>query len=172
MPQLVHGCSDAPPSPPADGVGAPRRSEPPADRSDNKILLRVVQTLIGWEWPMRLMNPLLRDFNPFLPEFRADPYPSYRRLQAKHRVYFNRLLAGTCLLPRHDDIVAVLADPRFSVDRPSADIFKRLNPFRGLSPEFVAAINTALLMLDPPAHTRLRRLVNKAFTPRVVEGLR
>jgi cytochrome P450 len=47
-----------------------------------------------------------------------------------------------------------------------------LQPFQGLSPEFTGAIHSTLLMLDPPAHTRLRRLVNKAFTPRVVEGLR
>ena len=172
MSELVQEPSDRPSM--IDGDQLPARHRPRAvqERSDNRILLRVIQTLIGWEWPMRLLNPLLRDYNPFLPEFRADPYPSYRRLQAKHRVYTNRLLAGTCLLPRYDDIVAVLGDARFSVDRPSADIFQRLNPFRGLSPQFVDAINSALLMLDPPAHTRLRRLVNKAFTPRVVEALR
>ena len=134
-------------------------------------LLRVFQTLIRWEWPLRLASPLLGDFNPFLPEFRIDPYPTYRRLQAKHRVYANRLL-GSYVLPHYDDIVAVLADSRFSVDRPQADIFQRLQPFRGLSPAFVDAIQSALLMTDPPRHTRLRRLVNKAFTPRVVEGLR
>ena len=96
-------------------------------------LLRVFQTLIRWEWPFRLASPLLGDFNPFLPEFRIDPYPIYRALQAKHRVYANRLLASY-FLPRYDDIVAVLADPRFSVDRPQADIFQRLQPFRGLEP--------------------------------------
>jgi cytochrome P450 len=132
-----------------------------------------LQTLIRWEWPLRVLNPWLGDFNPFLREFRADPYPFYRSLQAKHRVYVSRLLGpSTCVLPRYDDIVTVLGDARFSVDRPQADVFKRLQPFRGLSPEFTGAIQSALLMIDPPAHTRLRRMVNKAFTPRVVEGLR
>jgi pimeloyl-[acyl-carrier protein] synthase len=135
-------------------------------------VLRVFQTLVRWEWPLRLLNPLLGDFNPFLPEFRIDPYPFYRTLQAKHRVYVSRLLGSTCLLSRYDDTVAVLGDARFSVDRPQAEAFQRLQPFRGLSPEFTQAIHSALLMIDPPAHTRLRRLVNKAFTPRVVEGLR
>jgi cytochrome P450 len=135
-------------------------------------VLRVFQTLVRWGWPMRLLNPVLGDFNPFLPEFRADPYPFYRRLQAKHRVFRGRLLGGTCFLPRYDDVVAVLGDARFSVDRPQADVFRRLQPFRGLSPEFTQAIMNTLLMTDPPAHTRMRRLVNKAFTPRVVEGLR
>jgi len=178
MPQLAEGSSNPSASNPSSSVidvrnpAAARRPRATRARSENRILLRVLQTLIGWEWPMRLINPLLRDFNPFLPEYRIDPYPSYRRLQAKHRVYTNRLLAGTYLLPHYDDVVAVLGDTRFTVDRASADVFQRLNPFQGLSPEFVEAINSALLMLDPPAHTRLRRLVNKAFTPRVVEGLR
>ena len=134
--------------------------------------LRIFQTLIRWEWPIRLLNPLLGDFNPFLPAFRLDPYPAYRTLQAKHRVYVSRLLGSTCLLPHYDDIVAVLGDARFSVDRERADVFQRLQPFRDLSPGFTQAIQSALLMTDPPAHTRLRRLVNKAFTPRVVDGLR
>jgi cytochrome P450 len=145
-----------------DSLGGPPRFSP----------LRVFQTMIRWEWPIRLLNPLLGDFNPFLPEFRVDPYPVYRALQAKHRVYTSRVLGGACLLPRYDDIVAVLSDGRFSVDRPQAKVFQRLQPFRGLSPEFTQAIQSALLMTDPPAHTRLRRLVNKAFTPRVVDGLR
>lgn len=135
-------------------------------------MLRLMQTLIGWEWPMRLLSPVIGEFNPFLPEFRRDPYASYRRIQSRHRVYTNRLFRGTCVLSRYDDVVAVLGDARFTVDRPNADLFKRLDPFRGLSPEFIAGINSALLMVDPPVHTRLRRLVNKAFTPRVVESLR
>jgi pimeloyl-[acyl-carrier protein] synthase len=135
-------------------------------------VLRLFQTLIRWEWPIRLLNPLFGDFNPFLPEFRADPYPFYRKLQSKHRVFTGRVLGSTYLLPRYDDVVAVLGDARFSVDRQQADIFKRLQPFQGLSPAFTQAIHSTLLMLDPPAHTRLRRMVNKAFTPRVVEGLR
>ena len=133
--------------------------------------LRVFQTLIRWEWPLRLLNPLLGDFNPFLPEYRVDPYPFYRVLQAKHRVFVGRLL-GTHVLSHYDDIVAVLGDARFSVNRQEADIVRRLQPFRGLSPEFTGAIERTLLMTDPPDHTRLRRLVNKAFTPRVVEALR
>lgn len=135
--------------------------------------LSVFQTMVRWEWPMRLLNPLLGDFNPFLPEYRVDPYPVYRKLQAKHRAYpTTKLLSGTLLLLHYDDMVAVLNDPRFSVDRREAEVFKRLQPLRGLSPRFIEAIQSALLMTDPPAHTRLRRLVNKAFTPRVVEGLR
>jgi cytochrome P450 len=135
-------------------------------------MLRLLQLLIRWEWPMRLLSPLLGDFNPFLRSYRIDPYPAYRKLQARHRVYVDRLLGGNCVVSRYDDVVAVLGDVRFSVDRQQAQVFQRLQPFQGLSAEFTGAIQNALLMIDPPAHTRLRRMVNKAFTPRVVEALR
>jgi cytochrome P450 len=132
----------------------------------------LIETLVRWEWPMRALAPLIGAFNPFHPAYRADPYAAYRRLQSSHPVYRSRLLRGGCVLSRYDDIVAVLGDSRFSVDRSKATLFKRLDPFRGLSGDFVEAIQATLLMQDPPAHTRLRRLVNKAFTPRVVESLR
>jgi cytochrome P450 len=135
-------------------------------------VLRVYQTLIRWEWPLHVLNPLLGPFNPFVKEYRVDPYPTYRRLQASHPVFFSRMLGGGCVLSRYADVAAVIGDARFSVDRPRAAGFQRLNPFKGLSPPFVEMITGNLLMVDPPRHTRLRRLVNKAFTPRVIEGLR
>jgi cytochrome P450 len=75
-------------------------------------------------------------------------------------------------LSRYSDIVEILQDSRFSVDRRQSNLFQRLQPFAPLRPDFTEAITRSLLMLDPPDHTRLRRLVNKAFTPRVVENLR
>ncbi|MGH7790177.1 MAG: cytochrome P450 [Candidatus Binatia bacterium] len=135
-------------------------------------MLRLLQMLIGWGWPMRVLNPFIGPFNPFLPAYRRDPYPFYRRLQRDHPIHFGRVLAGGCVVSRHQDVAAVLGDARFTVDRQQADVFKRLQPFQGLSPGFTRAITRNLLMLDAPDHTRLRRLVNKAFTPRVVEGLR
>jgi len=86
-------------------------------------------------------------------------------------VYFSPLLRGW-ILTRYSDIAAVLQDARFSVDRQQSKLFQRLGPLRGLQPDFALAITRNLLMLDPPDHTRLRRLVNKAFTPRRVEALR
>src|SRR6185295_5535972 len=65
-----------------------------------------------------------------------------------------------------------LRDPRFSAERGRSNLFRRIQPFRGLRPDFIEAIMRNLLMLDAPDHTRLRRLVVKAFTPRLVESLR
>jgi cytochrome P450 len=134
-------------------------------------MLRLVQSLIRMEWPVRLLNPVIGKFNPFLPEYRRDPYPFYRALQTKHPVYFSPVLRGW-ILSRYADVVDVLQDSRFSVDRQQSKLFQRLKPFDSLRPDFTEAITRSLLMVDPPDHTRLRRLVNKAFTPRVVENLR
>jgi len=134
-------------------------------------MLRLIQRAIRLEWPVRLLNPLLGKFNPFLPEFRVDPYTAYHALRAHDPVYFSPVLRGW-MLTRYADIAGVLHDPRFSVDRMQSKMFQRLNPLRGLDSDFAQAITRNLLMLDPPDHTRLRRLVNKAFTPRRVEALR
>lgn len=134
-------------------------------------VLRVVQKLIRLEWPVRLLNPLIGKFNPFLPEHAADPYPFYERLRRSDPVYFSPALRGW-ILTRHADVAAVLNDARFSAERQHSKVFQRVNAFGSLEPDFAEAITHNLLMLDPPDHTRLRRLVSRAFTPRMVERLR
>jgi len=102
-------------------------------------------------------------FNPMDPEFIADPYPTYHRLRAEDPVHHNPL--GFWVLTRYEDVVAALRDPRLIKEPIAAFVAARFGapmPAMGLS----------MLDRDPPDHTRLRGLVNKAFTPRVVEGLR
>jgi pimeloyl-[acyl-carrier protein] synthase len=112
------------------------------------------------------------EFNPFLPEFRADPYPLYRQLRSADPVHWSAFL-GFWVLTRYADCVAVLRDAaRFSADPRNwagfADVVQALG-----GPGPLLHMQTKwMLLLDPPDHTRLRTLVNKAFTPRVVEGLR
>ncbi len=102
-------------------------------------------------------------FNPMDPEFIADPYPTYHRLRAEDPVHHSPL--GFWVLTRYDDVVASLRDPRLAKEAIAAFVAARMGaptPAMGLS----------MLDRDPPDHTRLRGLVSKAFTPRVVEGLR
>jgi cytochrome P450 len=123
-------------------------------------------------WPFRVVSPLFGEFNPFLPSFRTDPYPQYRSMRArapieKHRVF------RSLILSRHADITRVLKDASFSVDRTSqieAPAF--INPLANISPQFKTAVMSSLLMSDPPDHTRVRGLVDKAFTPARVQKLR
>ena len=102
-------------------------------------------------------------FNPMDPVFVADPYPMYHRLRAEDPVHHSPL--GFWILTRYDDVVAALRDPRLAKEAIAGFLAARFGapvPVMGLS----------MLDRDPPDHTRLRSLVSKAFTPRVVEGLR
>jgi pimeloyl-[acyl-carrier protein] synthase len=113
-------------------------------------------------------------FSPLAPRVRANPYVIYHRLRATDPVHFSPF--GTCLLTRYDDAVAVLRDKRFSVQhRDYVDLQKGetsvLGDSFGPSPN-ERDLSNVMLFIDPPRHTRLRTLVNKAFTPRVVERLR
>jgi cytochrome P450 len=112
------------------------------------------------------------DYNPLLPEHRRDPYPFYRALRDEDPVHFHPLLQGW-IVTRHADVAAVLRDPRFSADRSKIRIEAlRLPPVRQELRELAAALEGTMLFADPPAHTRLRHLVSKAFTPRVIEDYR
>ncbi len=102
------------------------------------------------------------EFNPFRPEFREDPYPFYHRLRAEDPVH--RTPMGFWVLTRYDDVVMVLRDPRFGRKGFEEILQARFGGEAGMA--------TSMLFRDPPDHTRLRGLVNRAFTPRVIEELR
>lgn len=108
-------------------------------------------------------------FNPLLPEVRADPYPLYHRFRAEDPVHLSPL--GVWILTRYADAAAVLRNPRFSSDHRHAQGEVAFASAQR-DPELLERRSTAMLFSDPPDHTRLRGLVNKAFTPRTVEGLR
>ncbi len=109
-------------------------------------------------------------FNPFDPEFRKNPYPTYARLLAEDPVQESPL--GGLVLSRHEDAMTLLRDPRVSSDFRKSPAFKEQVTAQGLDYDALLEENRSFLFLDPPDHTRLRGLVNKAFTPKVIEGLR
>lgn len=133
-------------------------------------MLRILRWMVRAEWPVRILSPAIGRYNPFHPRFRRDPYGTYRRLQTKAPVYFSPALRGW-ILSRHADVERALADPRLICDRRQANMAKELAIFESMRPDFAEAVLKSLLMLDPPDHTRVRRLVSRAFTPRVVERL-
>jgi cytochrome P450 len=101
-------------------------------------------------------------FDPFAPAFHADPYAQYRRLRAAGPL--RRTPADLWVATSHALCGQVLRDPRFG-HRPSGEG----GVFRSAGPD---GERRSFLTLDPPDHTRLRRLVSKAFTARLVERLR
>jgi cytochrome P450 PksS len=100
------------------------------------------------------------------PAFKANPYPFYARLRAEspvHRMKQSFWLPTVWVVSRYADVLAVLKDDRFSND------FTSKLPW---TPRTTRPLTHTMLNRDPPDHTRLRALVNKAFTPRVVETMR
>ncbi len=109
-------------------------------------------------------------FNPLDPAFRIDPYPTYARLRAEAPVHKTEF--GALVFSRYDDCLALLRDPRSSSDGRNSTAYKEAIEQGTVDSEMLIMEEPSFLFLDPPNHTRLRGLVNKAFTPRVVERLR
>ena len=111
-----------------------------------------------------------KPFNPFEPGFAEDPYPQFAELSAGNPVQQTPL--GLWALFGYDDAVRLLRDPSLSVEdrsvvgrNPRAEVREQIlgdRPQRGTH---------QILNLDPPDHTRLRKLVQQVFTPRMVEQL-
>jgi pimeloyl-[acyl-carrier protein] synthase len=99
-----------------------------------------------------------------MPEFHANPYPFYRALREEDPVHQSPL--GFWVCTRYDDAVMILRDPRFGREGMAKLMEARL----GLTQDTSRARD--MLFQDPPDHTRLRALVSRAFTPRVVEVMR
>ncbi|MFJ8696881.1 cytochrome P450 [Streptomyces roseolilacinus] len=111
-------------------------------------------------------------FDPWSPGFVADPYPAYAALRAGGRAHW---FAPTrqYLVPHHADVSALLRDRRLGrtyLHRFTHEEFGRTPPPAAHEP-FHVLNGHGLLDLEGPDHTRIRRLVAKAFTPRTVERL-
>ncbi len=93
---------------------------------------------------------------------KADPYPVYARLRRVGPVFRANWLGSACwVVPRYRDALTVFKDLRFVRNPVNCGRPARHSPIRGFGRD--------LLELDPPDHTRLRKLVSKAFTPQMVQ---
>ncbi|MFF3842451.1 cytochrome P450 [Streptomyces sp. NPDC001930] len=103
-------------------------------------------------------------------EFASDPYPAYAWLREHAPVHRTTLPSGVeaWLVTRYGDARQALADQRLSKNPAHHDESPHAKGKTGIPGERKAELMTHLLNIDPPDHTRLRRLVSKAFTPRRV----
>ncbi|MCQ4212708.1 cytochrome P450 [Streptomyces longispororuber] len=111
-------------------------------------------------------------FDPWSPTFLADPYPAYAGLREAGRVHYYEP-TNQYLIPHHADVSALLRDRRLGrtyQHRYAHEDFGRTAPPPEHEP-FHTLNDQGMLDLEPPDHTRIRRLVSKAFTPRTVERL-
>lgn len=113
------------------------------------------------------------EFNPLSPEFKANPYPFYEMLRANAPI-FHWDQWNIWFLTAYEDCIAVLKDNRFGHEILNYMTREELG-FPEPDPQFAPFMEMNrgwMLFRDPPTHTRLRMLVHKAFTPRMIENLR
>ncbi|MEW2635194.1 cytochrome P450 [Streptomyces sp. NPDC048389] len=111
-------------------------------------------------------------FEPWSPSFVADPYPAFAELRARGRVHWYEP-TRQFLVPHHAEVSALLRDRRLGrtyLHRFTHEEFGRTPPPAAHEP-FHTLNDHGLLDLEAPDHTRIRRLVTKAFTPRTVQRL-
>jgi len=107
------------------------------------------------------------------PAFKANPYPFYARLRDEAPVWRTTLpdKRTAWLVTRYEDVARVLKDDTFAKDKLNA-----MDPQQRAKtpwvPGFLKPLERNMLDLDEPDHARLRALVSKAFTPRLIEQLR
>ncbi len=104
----------------------------------------------------------------FTPEGRANPYPLYHQLRQTTPVHRTKM--GMWVLSRYDDCWAAMRDPRLGKDY-APQIEQRFGPDWRKHPSLTAGEHS-MLNTTGPEHTRLRKLVSKSFTPRMIENLK
>ena len=109
----------------------------------------------------------------FDPDFKANPYPAYAGLRSEAPVHRVALPdgRGMWLVTRYEDVSAVLKDERFVKDWRNALTPEQLAQIPPI-PDVMKPLARNMLDTDPPDHERLRSLVQKAFTPRLIERMR
>ncbi len=107
-------------------------------------------------------GPRVLPYDPFDPAFHSDPYAVYRTLRETSGNVIPTE-AGYAVLG-HRELSAVLRDPRFGRGDGAGVQDTYIPTSEGQS--------RVVMFMDPPDHTRLRSLINKAFTPRMVEAVR
>ena len=104
--------------------------------------------------------------------FLQNPYPIYKQLQDEGEIHYINYGAGMWAIFRHAECSAVFRNPCLSARRTGTLLHplppERQNDFA----ELIRMLGMWMLFLDAPEHTRLRKLLNKGFSPAVVESLR
>lgn len=117
-------------------------------------------------------------FDPYSPEFLDDPYPFYARLRQESPAFYYEKWELT-FFARHAEVTTILKDRdrfgrdfrhRIDISEVDQDLHRRIYPQEW--PTWTRYIRESFIDLEPPRHTRLRRLVSKAFTRKSSEAFR
>jgi cytochrome P450 len=109
-------------------------------------------------------------FNPFLPSFERNPYPAYASLRAAEPVHYSEAL-GAWILTAFEDCDAVLRNPKLFSNNPMNATRELADVIRERRRDLPLGLVPTVLNSDAEVHGRLRGIVSRAFTPRVVAEL-
>lgn len=117
----------------------------------------------------------MKTFQIFGADFKADPYPTYAEMR-RHRPLYARPLAAEektiWFVTRYDDVASMLRDHETFVKDLRSTMTPQELASLPVEPKQIRLLANHMVNTDPPNHTRLRALVNKAFTHQQVEALR
>ena len=116
--------------------------------------------------PTRSKKPL------FTEGFLQDPYPVYQRFLEEGPIHYVDWSAGVWAMFRYADCSSILKDPRLSAKRSGAFLVALPAERRAEFAELTHMLGLWMLFMDAPEHSRLRKLMNKGFSPAVAESLR
>lgn len=133
-----------------------------------QIIFPILRAAANCDWAMRATDRVLKPWNPFSSQRHVDPYPLYEMVRAAGPAVYQRSLRMWSIAG-YEEAEAILRSTDLSVDR--TDLISSISPYTKLSDATVEMFSSTVLMIDPPEHTRLRKLVSRAFTPRAVERL-
>lgn len=105
------------------------------------------------------------------PATNANPFPEFARLRAEDPIHWSPAMKAW-IITRHADVKQVALNRQISADRLTPFFKSNAEYQRGSIDSLVRYLNHWMVFRDPPDHTRLRRLFNKAFTPTSVSNLR
>lgn len=110
----------------------------------------------------------------FSDEIRQDPYPTYARLHEEGPLHYLDAGGkwGVWSIFSHLECASIAKDPRLSAKRAQQMLLSLPISRQSEFSELARMLSLWLIFMDPPEHTRLRKLLNKGFSPAAVEGLR
>jgi len=108
----------------------------------------------------------------FTSEFLRDPYPTYRRYLDGRGLQYIDIHGGVWAVFKHADCSTFLRDPRLSAKRTGTLIDEFPAEKQKEFAELARTLSLWMLFFDAPEHTRLRKLMNKGFSPAAIESLR
>jgi len=101
----------------------------------------------------------------------SDPYPAYARIREEAPTHFSPFVQGW-IISRYVDVAAAFRHPGLSANRMGAYARVLPAPLLAKVEPLIRNLSSWILMMDPPAQSRIRTLIAGAFTPRFVEGMR